>query len=82
MPIIICKYYNPHLKIALGKWNQAFFIPTGVNLKPVALVPEYYRGALVFRLPGSSKRISYKLLKKNLVPAITEIVVNDFIMPF
>jgi hypothetical protein len=82
MPIIICKYYNPNLKIALGKWNQAFFIPTDVHLKPVALVPEYYRGALVFRLPGSSKRISYKLLKKNLVPAVTEIVVNDFILPF
>jgi hypothetical protein len=82
MPTIICKYYNPHLKIALGKWNQAFFIPTDVHLKRVALVPEYYRGALVFRLPGSSKRISYKLLKKDLVPAITVIVADDCKMPF
>jgi hypothetical protein len=82
MPTIICKYYNPHLNIALGNWNQVFFIPTDVHLKPVALVPEYYRGALVYRLPGSSKRFSYKLLKKNLVPAKTVIVVDDCIMPF
>jgi hypothetical protein len=47
MPTIICKYYNPYLRIALGKWNQAFFIPTTILAKPVALVLEYERGALL-----------------------------------
>ena len=45
MQKLILKYYNPVLKIALGNWNQVFYIPEEGG-SPIALPPEYYKGCL------------------------------------
>ena len=75
------KYYNPRLKIALGNWNQVFYIP-GEGAGPIALSPEYYKGCLVFRLPKSSKRISYKAIRSHLEYKITTVFSEEFKLPF
>jgi hypothetical protein len=49
----------------MGNWNQVYFIPANGD-GAVELTPEYYKGRLIFRLPGSSKRISYKAIKVQL----------------
>jgi hypothetical protein len=49
----------------MGNWNQVYFIPANGD-GAVELTPEYYKGRLIFRLPGSSKRISYKAIKSQL----------------
>ena len=38
-------------------------------LKPslLKLFPEVYKGRLVYRMPGSSKRLSYNEIKKQLI---------------
>ena len=56
-------YYNPGLKIAFNNWRQVYL----VQQTPVLLNPSIHRGALVYRLPGSKKRISYKKIKQGLV---------------
>ena len=63
---IICLhflYYNPGLKIAFNNWRQVYLL----QQIPVLLNPSIHRGALVYRLPGSKKRISYKKIKQGLV---------------
>lgn len=81
MQKIILKYFNPDMNIALGKWNEAYLIP-GKQFAPVQLKPEYYKGALVYRLPGSCKRFSYKKIKARLQRKDTVIFYEAFIMPF
>ena len=81
MEKLVLKYYNPVLKIALGKWNQAYLISAN-NGKHINLLPEYYKGYLVYRIRGSSKRISYKQLKTHLFLKRTIIIIEDFKMPF
>lgn len=81
MPEIILKYYNSNLKIGVGKWNEVFYWPNN-ETAPVALKPEYYKGALVYRLPGSCKRISYKIIKAGLKHEKTIIFIDEFKMPF
>ena len=56
-------YYNPALKIAFNNWRQVYLL----QQTPVLLNPSIHRGALVYRLPGSKKRISYKKIKQDLV---------------
>ncbi len=81
MKKITLKYYNPVLKIAMGKWNQVYFIPEEEN-NPIELKPEYYKGSLVFRLPGSNKRISYKCIKANLKYKTITLFTEEFKLPF
>lgn len=81
MQKLVLKYYNPLFKIALGNWDQAFYIPTeGAN--PIALTPEYYKGCLVYRLPKSSKRISYKAIRSHLVHKTSIVLIEEFKLPF
>jgi len=56
-------YYNPVLKIAFNNWREVYL----VQQPPVLLNPSIHRGALVYRLPGSKKRISYKKIKQGLM---------------
>jgi len=60
---IIIRYYNPGLNIGLQDIRNAWLL----HPKPLKLPATIYRGTLVFRLPGSGKRISYRTLKKGLV---------------
>lgn len=81
MQKLILKYYNPVLKIVLGNWNQVFHIPEEGG-SPIALSPEYYKGCLVFRLPKSSKRISYKAIRSYLEYKITTVFIEEIKLPF
>ena len=62
------KYYNPGLNIAFTNWREVYL----VQEPPVLLKPEIHRSSLVYRLPETGRRISYKkitqgLLKQNIV---------------
>jgi hypothetical protein len=58
---IICKYWNLKLKIAFKDWQQAFI------MSPVQkqLVPEVYKGNLVYRIPGSLKKMLMQVLNQD-----------------
>lgn len=57
------RYYNPRLNLGVVDVKLVYQLePT-----PIRLNPEVYRGKLVYRARGSSRRISYDQLKKGLV---------------
>jgi hypothetical protein len=60
---IINRYFHPVYNIGLQDVRNAWLL----NQPPVKLKTIAYRGNLVFRIPGSGKRISYRTLKKGLV---------------
>lgn len=56
------KFINPQLKIGLVDWRNVYL------LSPIsALNVEVHKGMLVYRAKGSSKRFTYKQLKKGLI---------------
>ncbi len=75
--IVHIKYLNPLLNIGLVNWREVRDISSGF---PEKLYTELYKGNLVFRKKGSSKRISYKQLKNGLVKK--EIVIQLEALPF
>ena len=75
MPII--KYINEQLNIGLEDWQTAWLLTRPF---PVKLFTETYRGALVFRQYGKSKRVSYKKLKKHLQKK--NIIIEEEKLPF
>ena len=60
---VIIKYYHPDYNISLQDVKNAWLL----HQPPIKLATTIYRGSLVFRLPGSGKRISYQTLKRGLV---------------
>ena len=56
------RYLNQDLNIGLVSVKQAYFLLP----EPTLLLTEVYRGKLVYRLKGSSKRFSYDQVKKAL----------------
>ena len=81
MKNIILKYYNPTLKIAMGKWNQAYLIDAD-RANTIKLIPEYYKGCLVYRVPRTSKRFSYKTVKANLIAKNITILIDNYKFSF
>jgi hypothetical protein len=64
MEQIICiQYINVTLQIGLVNWRQAWLLSTN---PPQKLYTEVYKGKLVFRIRGTSRRISYQQIKKGL----------------
>lgn len=57
-------YYNAILNIAFNNWQQVYLLG---GQHPFLLKPENHRGALVYRLPGTTRRISYKKIKQHTV---------------
>lgn len=57
------RYVNPVYNIGLQDIRNAWLLAK----PPVKLTTTIYRGNLIFRLPGSGKRISYRTLKKRLI---------------
>jgi hypothetical protein len=54
MKKILFKYHNSLLNVALARWDVTYKImPDGSAL--VRLNPEYYKGNLMYRMPGSYK---------------------------
>jgi len=60
---ILLKYLNAQLNIGMFDFKKVYL------LSPIAikLIPEVYKAELVFRIKGSTKRISYSQIKKGLV---------------
>jgi len=60
---ITIKYFHPDFKLGVQDIRNVWLLVG----KPVKLYTGLHRGNLVFWLPGSGKRISYKTLKKGLI---------------
>lgn len=73
MLLINCTYYNAVLNIAFNNWQQVYLLG---GQQPVLLKPETHRSALVYRLPGTARRISYKKIKLHTVKKQTSIWLN------
>jgi hypothetical protein len=75
---IIIRYFHPAYNLGLQDIRTAWLL----NTPPVKLKTSLYRGNLIFRLPVSGKRISYRTLKKGLVK--TTIILRQHIelLPF
>jgi hypothetical protein len=61
--VLYTRYLNRELNIALADWRNVYLLVPELK----QLLPEVYRGKLVYRTLGSSKRISYDRIKKGLV---------------
>jgi len=57
------KYINERLQIGLIDVRQAFLLSPSFT----PLIPEVYKGNLVYRSKGSTKRISYRAIKKGII---------------
>jgi hypothetical protein len=56
------KYFNADLKIGLVSWREAYLLSSNPKLLQI----ETYKGRLIYREKGSTRRISYNTLKKGL----------------
>lgn len=57
------RYYHPALKIGIADLKSVWLL----EKQPLQLLVTVYRGNLVYRVPKTRKRISYRLLKKGLI---------------
>ena len=75
---IIIRYVHPVYNIGLQDIRNAWLL----DKQPVKLTTTIYRGSLIFRIPGSGKRISYRTLKKGLVKKKIIIRQPLYLLPF
>ena len=59
---LVINYIHPDLGIGLQNIRNAWLLEN----EPVKLTTTLHRGSLIYRIPGSGKRISYRTLKKGL----------------
>jgi hypothetical protein len=71
----ILKYWNQKYQVALADWQKVYQFP-----QKEKMICEVYRGALYYRVKGSSRRISYQQLKNGLQRKHMG-VIND-LLPF
>ena len=60
---ITISHFHPQLNVGIENIRTAWLL----TKTPVKLTTALHRGSLVFRVPGSGKRISYRTLKKGLI---------------
>ena len=60
---ILLKYLNTQLNIGMFDLKNVYLL----SASAIKLIPEVYKAKLVFRIRGSSKRISYTQIKKGLI---------------
>ncbi len=75
---IIITHFHPQLNIGLQDIRTAWLLTN----TPVKLTTTLHRGNLVFRMPVSGKRISYRSLKKGLVKKNIVIHQSIELLPF
>ncbi len=56
-------YFHPSRNLGVTDIRNIWLLAN----PPIKLKTELHRGSLVFRLPGSDKRISYHTIKKGLI---------------
>ena len=71
------QYVNAALQIGLVHWRQAWLLSGN---PPQQLSAEVYKGKLIFRIPGTSRRFSYQRVKKGLQK--TTIIIQEPNLPF
>ena len=57
------KYINPALNLGIEDIRSVWLL----SASPVKLTTNIHQGNLIFRVPVSGRRISYKTLKKGLI---------------
>lgn len=75
---ITLRYYHPRLNIGMANLKSIWLLEP----EPVQILATVYRGALIYRMPGSRKRISYRMLKKGLVKTTRIIKQPLHLLPF
>lgn len=60
---ITLKYIHPALNLGIEDIRNVWLL----SATPVKLTTNIHQGSLVFRIPVSGKRISYKTLKRGLI---------------
>jgi hypothetical protein len=75
--IIRIQYVNAILNIGLVNWREAWLLSTN---PPQKLYTEAHKGKLVFRIPGTSRRISYQRIKKDLRKKV--VIIKEKPLPF
>jgi hypothetical protein len=72
------KHIHPELGVGLQNIRAAWLL-TSV---PVKLTTSLHRGNLIYRWPGTGKRISYQTLKKGLIKKKIIIQIPFELLPF
>ncbi len=75
---LVFTYYHPVLNIGVQDIRNVWLL----NDVPVKLALALHRGSLVFRLPGSGKRVSYHTLKRGLIKKTFIISLPLQLLPF
>ena len=71
----VIRYWNKKLNMGMVDWRTVYLL----GREPVLLKPEVYKGALIYRIPGTSKRFSYADFKAGAVKK--RIIINHY-LPF
>lgn len=66
------KYINNTLQIGVVSWREVYLLSPTITL----LYVEAYKGRLVYRKKGSSKRLSYNQIKTGLTPTTKVVVIE------
>jgi hypothetical protein len=72
------KYINEKYNLGLISWKEAYLL--GPHVIPLKV--EYYKGNIVYRAPGSAKRIYYKAIKASLKRCNLCVHINNLHDPF
>ncbi|HEX4877221.1 MAG TPA: hypothetical protein VFV31_11165 [Chitinophagaceae bacterium] len=75
---IIIKYFHPVYKLGMQDIRNVWLMAE----TPVRLTTCIHRGNLVFRYPGTGKRISYRLLKQGLIKKTIVLKQRIELLPF
>lgn len=75
---IFIRYVHPELNIGVEDTRNIWLL----GQHPVKLPVSLHRGSLSYRLPGSGKRISYRMLKKGLIKKQIIIRLPIQLLPF
>jgi hypothetical protein len=75
---VLIRFYHPQLCIGIADLKSVWLLKD----KPVQLHVTVYRGALVYRVPKTRQRISYRMLKKGLVRTSFIIRRPAYLLPF
>jgi hypothetical protein len=75
---VVIRYFHPQLKIGLQDIRNAWLLSSPF----VKLTTAIHRGNLVYRVPGSGIRISFRTLRKGLLKKRLVIRLPVQLLPF
>lgn len=75
---VIINYFHPGYNIGLQDIRNAWLLSS----TPVRLSTCIYRGSLIYRIPVTGKRVSYRSLKKGLIKKTIRLRLPIQLLPF